>query len=528
MGRISLWNPVKGADYLFVDQTIGENFRISGDAVLVHMYEGPTTNAAGNINTDLTTIQDVLFLTNANRRYNPNVIELRGHHEPQDVTYDLSQFGVFLSSDVIRITFHYNDMLDSMGRKLIAGDVLEFPSMRDVPIFDNAVGINRYYVVQDALYAAKGYGQKWFPHIWLVRAKQMTSSPEFSEIIDQAGTGQTAGGVGQGIGIMPPGFTEISGPGGNPGLGCDPNIRNSLDLFCQIIKITDEIVAEAQRNAFFDPKFFESANLYIYIDPNTGYPIIGSNYFSGDGAPPNLSTDNRDNLVPSGPLVGAGVSFPTDMQDGQYYLRLDYYPERLFQKQGVCFKLIEVNVLKIWTAYNRVLDTFIDNNKDTILSDGTIIPEKQAISQVVKQKVDLYAERKIKVLADEAVREAEANRRAALRGNSSNEGSPGTTLPGTPIPGAGPPIINPNSPFNDVLNPNTIVSRTTTTTTSVNPNPTVDPNSTVTTTTVNPNSTVTTSTVRTISTPITVNTNIPFTDLINPSDPFNANKSSNK
>jgi hypothetical protein len=449
MARISLWSPVKGADFLFVDQTIGENFRIAGDAVLVHEYLGPTTDANGNTDTDITTVQDVLFLTNANRKYNPNVIELRGHHEPQDVTYDLSQFGVFLSSDVIRITFHYNDMLDSLGRKLIAGDVLEFPSMRDVPIFDNAVGINRYYVVQDALYAAKGYGQKWFPHIWLVRAKQMTSSPEFSEIIDQAGSGQTGGGVGQGIGIMPPGFTDTSDPDGNPGTGCNPDIKNSLDLFCEIIKITDEIVAEAQRNAFFDPKFFESANLYIYIDPNTGYPIIGSNYFSGDGAPPNLSTDNRDNLIPSGPLVGAGITFPPGMTDGQYYLRLDYYPERLFQKQGNCYKLIEVNVLKIWTAYNRVLDTFIDNNKDTVLSDGTIIPEKQALSQVVKQKVDLYAERKVQTLATEKIRADEAERRAALRGNSSNEGSPGLPPPGTVTnPGTGDPIINPNSPFN--------------------------------------------------------------------------------
>jgi hypothetical protein len=182
--------------------------------------------------------------------------------------------------------------------------------------------------------------------------------------------------------------------------------------------------------------------------------------------------------------------------------------------------------LKIWTAYNRVLDTFIDNNKDTILSDGTVIPEKQALSQVVKQKVDLYAERKVRTLAAEAIREAEAERRAALRGNSSNEGSPGTTLPGTPIPGVGEPIINPNSPFNDGLNPNTMVSRTTTTTTSVNPNPTVNPNSTVTTTTVNPNSTVTT-TVNTRSTPITVNTNLPFSDVVNPSDPFNVNKGSN-
>jgi len=416
MPRISLWNPVKGADFNFTDRTVGENFRISGDGILVHMYIGPTTDAAGNTDTSLTTIQDVLFLQNVNRKYDPNVIELRGHHIPQDVNYDLSQFGIFLSSDVIRIQFHYTDMVDSLGRKLIAGDVLEFPSMRDVPIFDNAVGINRYYVVQDALYAAAGYGQKWFPHIWLVRAKLITAAPEFKEIIEQAETGQTAGGVGQGIGIMPEGFTDTATPDGNPGLGCNPDIKGSLDLFCKIINIGNEIVAEAERNAFFDPKFFESANLYIYLDEK-GYPIIGSNYFSGDGAPPNLSTDNMQNLVPAGPLVGAGISFPPGMTDGQYYLRIDYYPERLFQKQGSCYKLIEVDVLKVWTAYNRVLDTFIDNNRDTVMSDGTVVPEKQAVSQVIKQKVDLYAERKTSVTAAEAARSAVADERAKTKPN---------------------------------------------------------------------------------------------------------------
>lgn len=416
MSRISLWNPVRGADFNFTDRTVGENFRIAGDGILVHMYDGPTTDANGNTDTSLTTIQDVLFLTNNNRKYNPNVIELRGHHQPQDINYDLSQFGIFLSSDVIRIQFHYTDMVDALGRKLIAGDVLEFPSMRDVPIFDNAVGINRYYVVQDALYAAAGYGQKWFPHIWLVRAKLITSAPEFKEIIDQAETGQTAGGVGQGIGIMPEGFTETSDKDGNPGLGRNPDIKNSLDLFCQIIKITDEIVAEAEKNAFFDPKFFESANLYIYLNEK-GYPIIGSNYFSGDGAPPNLSTDNAQNLVPAGPLVGAGISFPPGMQDGQYYLRIDYFPERLFQKQGSCYKLIEVNVLKAWTSYNRILDQFIDSVGDTVLSDGTIVPEKQALSQVVRQKVDLYSERKTSVTAAEAARSAIADERAKTKPN---------------------------------------------------------------------------------------------------------------
>lgn len=416
MPRISLWQPNKGADFGFADRAIGENFTIGGNGILVHMYEGPTTDADGGTDTDITTIQDVLFLTNVNRKYNPDVVEVRGHYTPQDVNYDLSQFGIFLSSDVIRIQFHYNNMIDALGRKLIAGDVLEFPNMRDVPIFNNAVGINRYYVVQDALYSAGGYGNKWFPHIWLVRAKLITAAPEFQEILDHAATGQTAGGVGQGIGIMPDGFTETADSAGNPGLGCNPDITNSLNLFCKIIKIGEGIVAEAEKNAFFDPKFFESANLYIYID-ETGYPVIGSNFYSGDGSPPNLSTNNADNLAPGGPLVGAGVSFPPGMQDGEYYLRIDYFPERLFQKQGNCYRLIEVDVLKHWTAYNRVLDTFIDNNKDTVLSDGTVVPEKQAISQVVKQKVDLYSERKTQVTDAEAARAAIARDRAKTKPN---------------------------------------------------------------------------------------------------------------
>lgn len=406
MPRISLWNPVKGNDFNFSDRIIGENFRIAGDGILVHMYEGPTIDSDGNTDTSVTSIQDVLFLENNTRKYNPDVIELKGHHQPQDVNYDLSQFGIFLSSDTIRIQFHYNDMVDSLGRKLISGDVLEFPSLRDVPIFDNAVGINRYYVVQDALWAAAGYGQKWFPHIWLVRAKLMTSSPEFKDVIDHASTGQTAGGVGQGIGIMPEGFTDTADEMGNPGIGCNPDIRNSLDLFCKIINITDKNVEEAEKNAFFDPKFFESSNLYIYVDPETNYPVIGSSFFNGDGEPPN-----------GGPLRGAGITFPPDMADGDYYLRLDYSPEKLFQKQGKCFKLIEVNVLKNWTAYNRILDSFIDSIEDTVLPDGSIIPEKQAVSQVLRQKVDLYAQRKTDITNAESARSKIADERAKRKPN---------------------------------------------------------------------------------------------------------------
>lgn len=412
MPRISLWNPNKTSDFEFADKAIGENFRISGSGILVHMYEGPTTDSKGSTDTSLTTIQDVLFLSNSNRKYNPNVIELRGHYTVSDVTFDLSQFGVFLSSDVLRIQFHYNDMVDALGRKLISGDVLELPALRDTPIFDNAVGINRYYVVQDALYAGGGYGNKWFPHIWMVRAKMINASPEYKDIIDSAASGATSGLIGQGLGIVNEGFSETVDGSGDLGYGCNGDIKNSLDLFCTIAGITKEIVEEAEENVFFDPKFFENANLYIYLD-KSGYPVLGSStFFSGDGSPPNQGTD----LEPGGKMRGAGIMFPEDMQDGEYYLRLDYTPERLFQKQGNKFKLIEVNLLKTWTAYNRVLDTFIDNINDTKQPDGTVVSEKQPLDIALKQKVDLYASRKQSVSAAENQRKEISDQRSRTRG----------------------------------------------------------------------------------------------------------------
>src|SRR4029077_1539999 len=118
------------------------------------------------------------------------------------------------------------------------------------------------------------------------------------------------------------------------------------------------------------------------------------NYMSGQYIPPN-----------GAPLVGIGFQFPATMKDGEYFLRTDYYPDRLFQKQGNCFRYIEENLIKCWTAYNKVLDTFIDNNSDTILPNGEVIPEKQAISKVVLQRVDLYADAKKKIKSDKAAHE---------------------------------------------------------------------------------------------------------------------------
>jgi hypothetical protein len=379
-----MWNPHKGLDYEYADQVSGENLFIGGVGTLLHKYIGVEGGEE-----DVTDIQDFLFLENRDRNYDDTVYEVRGFYTPEDVDYDLTQFGIFLSSDTLRFTFHYNDMIRLLGRKIMAGDIIELPNKRDVTL--EGGWVNDYYVVQDALFSAPGYSFTWRPHLWKVRAKKMPAAPEFQDILDKAATGDTAGAEGEGTGLMPPGYSETVDADGNPGFGTNRDLIDSLNRYCKILGITDEIIQEAEDNVCFDPKYFETAHLWITLDEND-YPCV-EYWAGGDGVPPN-----------GAPLVGMGTQFPEDMNDGEYFLRLDFEPDRLFQKQGNCYVRIEDDLRKVWTAYNRRLDTYIDNINETVLDDGTTVREKQSISEVIPQREDLNAEKKQEIKDNEEKR----------------------------------------------------------------------------------------------------------------------------
>jgi hypothetical protein len=97
-------------------------------------------------------IQDLLFLENRDRTYDPNIYRLRGHYNVQNLDFDLSQFGLFLNNDIIFITVHYNDMIDIVGRKLMVGDVLELPHLLDYnPLKETIpVALKRFMQITDA------------------------------------------------------------------------------------------------------------------------------------------------------------------------------------------------------------------------------------------------------------------------------------------------------------------------------------------------------------------------------------------
>jgi hypothetical protein len=106
MPRLSLWKPQKGNDYKMIDRVIREHFNVGGTGVFIHKYLGPhaqanTTDSTQPDNSVVrpNNIQDLLFLENRDRKYDPDVYDMRGVYQVQDSDFDLTQFGAFLSND---------------------------------------------------------------------------------------------------------------------------------------------------------------------------------------------------------------------------------------------------------------------------------------------------------------------------------------------------------------------------------------------------------------------------------------------
>ena len=192
MPRLSLWRPNKTNDYNFFDRIISEQFTAGSTDLYVHKYMGPTNQGPSIDYTQPdydvlapTNIQDLLFLENRDRTYDPDVYRLRGHYNVQNLDFDLSQFGLFLNNDIIFITVHYNDMIDLIGRKLMVGDVIELPHLLDYnPLKETIpVALKRFMQVTDANYASEGFSPTWFPHLWRIKCEPLVDSEEFSQIL---------------------------------------------------------------------------------------------------------------------------------------------------------------------------------------------------------------------------------------------------------------------------------------------------------------------------------------------------------
>lgn len=430
MPRLSLYRPNRTNDYQFFDRTISEMYTVGGLDLYVHKYLGPQTGDVGDADATLPVydtqnplfIEDLLLLENRDRAYDPDIFIMRGVYRAQDVDFDLTQFGLFLNNDTLFITFHYNDMIDTFGRKLMSGDVIEVPNLKDYNPLNPAIPLPlpRYYVIQDAAFAQEGFSQTWLPHLWRVKATPLVNAQEYKQIMDQpfvtnqiwdngnfypAGEVVDNGGTYyQAIQNVPAGTdigdTDYWTPIANPNtLGDSGSTRNNDLALNDAILIQAEV--EVPLSGYDTVKFYilptytdnQPASAGLTADM-TAPTVDGTE--GGEGTTPRsdgytLGYLTGDGIAPNGLPVTPGVSFPLNPVSGDYALRLDYYPNRLFRYNGKGWIKIEDKVrtgLDFAANAKTLRASFVNNTYTVSTTDIGNIPSRQSLSEILKPNAD--------------------------------------------------------------------------------------------------------------------------------------------
>jgi len=326
MPKLSLYRPNKQNDYRFFDRTISEMLTVGGTDLYIHKYLGPTNQGPSidytqpdYTNLDPTNIQDLLFLENRDRTYDPNIYRLRGHYNVQNLDFDLSQFGLFLNNDIIFITVHYNDMIDIVGRKLMVGDVLELPHLLDYnPLKETIpVALKRFYQITDANYASEGFSQTWFPHLWRIKCEPLVDSEEFSQILQEPINTDNYLGIYDTTKVYPEGYVITYGdknyislkevPAGiNPpnaeywAVDTNQDLKDILSVYNKNLEVNNAVLEEAKRivplSGYDDNQLYIVPTYGLYEENN-----VLSNKV-GQPAPPINVVVNSD----SGPTTVTG------------------------------------------------------------------------------------------------------------------------------------------------------------------------------------------------------------------------------
>lgn len=364
--RISLYKPTKTNDYNFMDRQIREQFWIGGTGVNVHKYIGPAVvpnndgdpsnpnyidgrevdplsgefiNIDGIINE--TKIQDLLFMENRDRKYDSDIYDLRGIYNVTDNDFELTQFGLFLSNDMLYMSFHMNEMAEILGRKLLAGDVLELPHLRDDLLLNSEKSaINKYYVISDANRGAEGFSPTWYPHIWRVKLSPLTDSQEYNDIIGNAKQ--------------------------------EGSLKDDISTYISEYAINDAIVASAEAQ---DPTGRSDTDHLFGYDYATSGGIV-----------------NKDITYNHGEEIASGTNFPSSPPEGLFFIRTDFIPNRMFVRRGSKWHRIYRNETdQTWSDITYNASDYIIN-KNTTVVNNTEFSERQPISNTIVPRADNTAE----------------------------------------------------------------------------------------------------------------------------------------
>jgi hypothetical protein len=368
-------------------------FGVGGTELYIHKYLGPKNPEEGTAAQPIydtikeTNIQDLLFLENRDRVYDSSIYKIRGVYNVQDIDFNLSQFGLFVDNDTVYMTVHINDYIRTIGRKPLSGDVVEVPHLKDeFALNDFDVSLPRYFVISDIGRAAEGFSPTWYPHLYRLKLTKIMNSQQYKDIFNQP--------------IVDPVTGEET----------DRTLADILSTQNKSLEINDIMLAQAEADAPYSG--YETRHFYtLSLDDQGNASLETADTIDVDassdyGSPSTYSNPKRpgytgyllgDGLPENGAAFGHGLTFPNGPIEGDYFLRTDFLPNRLFRYDGFRWIRREDAVRTTMTpsaGRNNQKGTFINNTNRVgidLLESNIVKLTGLTIETNVNYTSDIYA-----------------------------------------------------------------------------------------------------------------------------------------
>jgi len=320
-----LYHKARHKNYSYIDNVTRTFIEMGG--VLVHIYPLIGVVKSDGTVVDITstnesTISDVVLNENNKRKYSHTTYDMYMTTTLNPPNFSWTYAGIsIIDGDVLEFSLHYNMMVETLGRKIIDGDVIELSFMRDLDILGKDKAQNKFYVVTESMRDENGWDPDYHYHLWKIKCKPIINSPEYADLFNND---NTTGGE--------DGFYADPGDE-NGGGGLDPDNTQDDKLQEQV----DEILEEADgEDGSPENDWTTSGVSYRLHDEHHMMLEINDKYYITDGT----QIKNRENIVGIDGIpaelncseVPYGEFFPYTSNEGDYFLRTDYLPPRLYKR----------------------------------------------------------------------------------------------------------------------------------------------------------------------------------------------------
>jgi hypothetical protein len=204
------------------------------------------------------------------------------------------------------------------------------------------------------------------------------------------------------------------------GAGDGSTLRDLISTYQQTIDINDQILAQAEADS--PQSGYETRHFFTIPErsDNGLIDVADASITDEDASVDNIAFDasivlqspnkniyvgylTGDGIPPNGKPYSFGLTFPSNPVTGEFYLRTDYMPNRLYRYDGKNWIKYEDNVRMTLNnlgnedvasgkfagkAVRQTQKTGFINNNNTATIAGEVVQERQALSKALRPRAD--------------------------------------------------------------------------------------------------------------------------------------------